>query len=665
MSGRRVLIVEDEMVVQLHLSRIVAELGHEVVGTAMNTREALEIAQREAPELVLMDIHLADGDDGVDTAHTLVRGLDCAIVFVTAYADQRTIERSAHVGAAGYLVKPFTAPAVRAAISTAMAGHERLRRVRGEARALSSIVDSLGDALLLIDVAGKITFTNPRAAELTGCAPNEAEGRELFEVLRVPVESERRTLQALVAAVRVTKQKGTHAGLSIRHKNGAERTVDFAVEPVQDEDPGLVEGQGALLVNLRDRSPQVARPSTPLRREKRPFGKGTRILVYSHDTFGLGHLRRCLALIRALCARHPDASALLVTGSPMVHRYPMPVGADYVKLPAIRKVESEQYEARTLHISGAAIRSMRSNLILHTLRDFDPNVLLVDHSPTGSKGELLPTLEHLAERGGCTRVLGLRDIIDEPPAVIELWQKNGVYDVLREHYDHLVVYGHPSVYDPVREYQFPPEVAARTRFVNYVCDRTPAPAEAEPGSDGRPCIAVSIGGGDGGGDTVILPFLEMMRRYREQIDYRAEILTGPFVEPGLAQEMRRLADGLPVTLRDFIPSTAALYRRAELVVATAGYNTTTDLLTHARRAIFIPRVLYRQEQLIRARRLADLGLATCLAPDEVSPERLFEAIRETRRDEPLTRARAEGRLFLDGAERFAEFCPSLEVDVRA
>jgi predicted glycosyltransferase len=125
-----------------------------------------------------------------------------------------------------------------------------------------------------------------------------------------------------------------------------------------------------------------------------------------------------------------------------------------------------------------------------------------------------------------------------------------------------------------------------------------------------------------------------------------------------------LARDLPVTLRDFVPSTAALYRRAELVVATTGYNTTTDLFLYARRAVLIPRVLYRQEQLIRARRLAELGLATCLGPDEVSPERLFEAIQAARRDEPLTRARAEGRLALDGAEHFAEFCAGLEVEVR-
>jgi PAS domain S-box-containing protein len=662
MSARRVLIVEDEMVVQLHLTRIVAELGHQVVGTAMNAREALELAAREAPELVLMDIHLADGDDGVETAQALVRQHDCAVVFVSAYADQATIERSERVGAAGYLVKPFSAPAVRAAITTAIAGHQRLQRARSEARGLSTILGSLGEALFVLDESGRITFSNPRACELTGWRAQEAEGRELLEVLRLPVESDRRQVQELLEQARGSRVRGLHTGLSIRQRGGAERTVDLEIEPVRE---AARNGGVGLLVNLRDRSTPATHVSAPVRREKRPFGKGTRLLVYSHDTFGLGHLRRCLALIRTLCARAPEASALLVTGSPMVHRYPMPDGADYVKLPAIRKVESEQYEARTMHISGAAIRSMRSNLILHTLRDFDPNVLLVDHSPTGSKNELLPTLEHLAERGGCTRILGLRDIIDEPGAVTGLWSANGIYDVLREHYDHLVVYGERDFYDPVREYEFPPELEAKTRFVGYVCDRSQPAQEDAPAGDGRPLVAVSIGGGDGGGETVLLPFLEMMRRYRSEIDFRAELLTGPFVAPELARRLHELSAGLPVDVRDFIPSPAALYRRAELVVATAGYNTTADLLQHARAAVLVPRVLYRQEQLVRARRLAELGLALCLAPDEATPDRLFAAIRAARGSAPLARARDEGRVSLDGAQRFADFCSGLEVEVRS
>jgi len=657
MTARRVLIVEDEMVVQLHLVRIVSEIGHEVIGTAMNTREALEVVERESPELVLMDIHLADGDDGVETARRLVRGRECAVIFCTAYADEATLKRVEEVGAAGYLVKPFTAPAVRAAISTALASHARLQRARGEAKALANILESLSDALFVVDRLGKVSFANPRAVELTGWPVHEAYGKDLLDVLKMPVDEERERVRSALKGVRGERAVRAVDGLTVREDAGSLRSFDLEFEPVVDEDAP----EEGVIVKLKDKGRGPAPASAPKPRVRRPFGEGTRILVYSHDTFGLGHLRRCLSLVRTLCARYPRASALLVTGSPMVHRYPMPSGADYVKLPALRKVESEQYEARTLHIAGSEIRTMRSNLILHTVRDYDPNVLLVDHSPTGSKGELMPTLEWLSERGGCTRILGLRDILDEPESVIELWKKTGVYEVLKRHYDHFVVYGNRAVYDPPTRYAFPPELAARTRFVDYVCDKS-ALGEPIPPRAGKPLVVVSIGGGDGGGESVILPFLEMMRLYRDRLDFRAEILTGPFMEPELEARALELAEGLPVELRGFIPSTAALFRSADLVVATTGYNTTTDLMLYARAALFIPRVLYRKEQLIRAERLSALGWSDHLAPEAVSPERLFLAIQAARAAGKMARARADGRLFLDGAEHFSDFCGTLEVE---
>jgi PAS domain S-box-containing protein len=273
---------------------------------------------------------------------------------------------------------------VRAALSTALANHARLTRARGEARALANILESLSDALFVIDAHGRVSFANPRAVELTGWPVHEAYGRDLLDVLKMPLEAERERVRAAIDGVRAARANKAVGDLTVREDAGAHRRFDLELEPVLDEDAP----EEGVIVKLKDRgradTPEAVPVAAPARRVKRPFGAGTRILVYSHDTFGLGHLRRCLSLVRTLCARYPRASALLVTGSPMVHRYPMPNGADYVKLPALRKVESEQYEARTLHIGGAEIRTMRSNLILHTVRDFDPNVLLVDHSPTGS-----------------------------------------------------------------------------------------------------------------------------------------------------------------------------------------------------------------------------------------------------------------------------------------
>lgn len=656
---RKILIVEDEMVVQLHLSRIVEDLGYEVVGTAADRDEALEIAALEKPELVLMDIHLASGTDGVDTATQLVQQHDCAVIFISAYADQGTVDRTAHVGAAGYLVKPFTPAQVRAAIATAFASHGRLLQEKQRSTSLATLLQRMGGAVFVVDVDGRITFANQSAAELTGWPVYKTYGRDFLEVLGAGGDAARmRTAMAQTIADKARQS----TELEVFDPNGNRRVFEVAMESLSDHETA----EPGVLVRLGQRTEAAAAKAhaqpkaEPPKGAERLFGKGTRMVVYSHDTFGLGHLRRCSALIKAVCARHPGASVLLITGSPMVHRYGMPQGSDYVKLPALVKVEAEQYEARSLQISGEAIQSLRSNLILHTIRDYQPNVLLVDHSPTGGKGELLPSLKWLHERGGCQRILGLRDIIDDPAAVTALWRKTGVYGVLEEHYDHLAVYGNRAVYDPVTAYELPASVAQRARFMDYVCNADDGAEEASASNSSEPMVLVTIGGGDGGADTVIEPFLAMMRQYQGQLGFRAEVLTGPFVDPEQEQRLRAMAKGLPVNLQTFVPSTAAMVRRAELVIATAGYNTTTDLLSMAKRALLIPRVLYRQEQWIRASRLHDLGLATCLHPDKVTPDALFATIQQTLQDTPLVRARAKG-LPLDGARNFAEFCASLQV----
>ena len=576
-AKQKVLIVEDEMIVQMHLEGIVSGLGHHVVGTAATTEEALAAADADAPDLVLMDIHLADGCDGVQTAAALRERHDCAVVFVTAYADEATIQRTSETVPAGYVVKPFTGADVRAAISTALVGHSTLRAARQAARDEQHRADDLA-----------------------------------------------------------------------RRSRGI-RQVDLG----------------------------VAGP-------RRPFGQDTRLLVYSHDTLGLGHLRRSTALIRQLTEDHPGLSTLLVSGSPMVHRYPLPPRTDYVKLPAVRKEGPQDYQARSLGMSGQGIQSMRSNLLLRTVQDYDPDVILVDHSPLGMGGELVPSLEWLGETGRCLRVLGLRDVIDSPERVAKLWGDDGVLEKIDRFYEHVVVYGSAEIYDTVREYAFPEGLAARCHPVGYVCGRraddrdggadapgaSPAPQADELGTpvDGpgaRPRVVVAIGGGDGGVDTVLHPFLDMLRGWEGPVPFDTEFLPGPLLPEADADELVRRSHGLPVTIQHFVPSSADRFARADLVVSTAGYNSSTEILGYARRALFVPRIMHREEQLVRAARLEELGLAQMIHPEQVTPSRLAREVQAALAAPPvLAEARAAGRVPLDGAAQLSAFLATLEVGSR-
>jgi predicted glycosyltransferase len=392
-------------------------------------------------------------------------------------------------------------------------------------------------------------------------------------------------------------------------------------------------------------------------------GIGLRMLIYSHDTFGLGHLRRCMKISQALKAKYPDLSVLIVTGSPQVHRYNMPPGVDYVKLPAVRKTADEQYEPRNMRTTFERVFNLRSHLILETVKEFLPHILLVDHSPLGMKREMQPALDWIRDEHQETiTILGLRDIIDEPEKVIEQWRRQAIYGALERYYDHIFIYGSKAVFDPVEAYKFPEALARKSSFCGYISESDKGARNSNARLKGeRKFVLVTIGGGDGAGEAVIGTYIDMLQKFKDEIDFESLIITGPFISEELWKKYKISSRGLPVTIRRFVSQTRPYLLKSDLVISTGGYNTTSEILTFAKRALVIPRIMYRNEQLLRAQKLSDLGLVTLLHPDRNSPDSLYSIIRTHLASEaaPLTRARADRSIDLDGASRLASYCGML------
>jgi len=189
-----------------------------------------------------------------------------------------------------------------------------------------------------------------------------------------------------------------------------------------------------------------------------------RVLMYSHDGYGLGHFRRNIALAHAMVTRDRSVEAVLLSGSPVADDWPLPPGVTVVRLPAAVKTAAETYvpvEGRSM----SGLRAERAGIISSTLLRMRPDIFLVDHSPLGIKGELALALRMAREQLPHTRVvLGLRDIIDEPAVVRATWTEQGIYGVLDESYDQILVYGVRALHDITSLYGFPASTASRTIF---------------------------------------------------------------------------------------------------------------------------------------------------------------------------------------------------------
>ena len=375
-----------------------------------------------------------------------------------------------------------------------------------------------------------------------------------------------------------------------------------------------------------------------------------RVLVYSHDSFGLGHLRRCRAIAHALVEQHRKLNVLILSGSPIIGRFSFRARVDFVRVPGIIKLRNGEYTSLNLDVNLDHTLALRASIIEHTARVFQPDLFLVDKEPLGLLGEARNTLRRLRRRGGCRLVLGLRDIMDDPRPLAEEWRRKGVMPALRQLYDQIWVYGLPQIYDPVTAYGFPPEVAAKTVFTGYLpreaWSEIVLPHEVLQTVEKGPFVLVTPGGG-GDGAELVSATLAAYERYGDRLPWPALVVYGPFLPARERAAFERRAVSLPrVTTLTFHEHLENLIERAAGVVSLGGYNTFCEIVSLNKRCLIVPRVRPRAEQLLRAEAARGLGLVQTLHPDRLTPETLTEALIQLPTQTPPASHRIPG--LLDG-----------------
>lgn len=356
-----------------------------------------------------------------------------------------------------------------------------------------------------------------------------------------------------------------------------------------------------------------------------------RILFYAHDSFGLGHLRRTLTIASYLARHIDDLSILMLTGLESAAAFEVPRGIDFVKLPGIWKSGADEYRSRHLRVSFQRVRRIRENLIRTVVRAFDPSLVVVDNVPRGVEGELLPTLRTLRRQHPDVRIaLTLRDVLDAPEAIVEAWNRNGVYEALRRFYDEIWVVGSQSIFDPVALYEFPKKVARRVRFVGYVARSSPSGAVDDLRQEfrlgQRPIVVVSCGGGGDGYqliDSYIRGVSELPRETLQSI-----VFLGPDMphEQRRALKARLLPRSEDFLTFDFRPDLVSFLDLATASISMGGYNTMCEVASLHKPALIVPRVEPRVEQLLRARAFESRGLVHVLPPPELTPASMQTAV---------------------------------------
>jgi PAS domain S-box-containing protein len=244
MTKAEILIVEDEAIIARDIERHLTGLGYQVVSTAASGEDAIREAGEKRPDLVLMDIRIRGDIDGVEAAEQVRARFDIPVVYLTAHADEATLERAKVTEPFGYLLKPFEKRELRSAIELALYKHQMERRLRESEERFRALIENGSDIVAVLDMDGTLRYISPSVERVLGYAPKGIIGTSIYEFVHpeeIPQVRQELTQQ--------TKDQVDGRGFPVRllHRDGSWRVVE-AIGRNHLDDPAVA----GIVVNARD-----------------------------------------------------------------------------------------------------------------------------------------------------------------------------------------------------------------------------------------------------------------------------------------------------------------------------------------------------------------------------------------------------------------------------
>ncbi|MDF0665416.1 MAG: response regulator [Nitrospira sp.] len=253
MTTTSILVVEDERIIAKSIEKRLKGLGYEVTGLASTGEEAIRQATQGRPDLILMDIQLGSGMDGVEAANLIRTRLGTPIVFLTAHSDEATLQRAKVTEPSGFILKPYEDRDIQTAVEIGLYKSMMDRRLRENEQWLEGILTSIGDGVIATDEGGRVRFMNPVAERLTEWTEADALGREVLEIFQIVEEQ---TRQPVPNPVLVALATGSPANLSqntiLIGRAGTEFLLDDIAAPIRNVN-GRVEGAVLVFRDVTER----------------------------------------------------------------------------------------------------------------------------------------------------------------------------------------------------------------------------------------------------------------------------------------------------------------------------------------------------------------------------------------------------------------------------
>ena len=382
---------------------------------------------------------------------------------------------------------------------------------------------------------------------------------------------------------------------------------------------------GNISVTSRPTASDTTGPTPASLRPVRSEGHANlRVMIYSQDGLGLGHLRRTSAIAGELIEHIPGTNVLTCMDSPRGPFFQPVPGHDHLKLPGIVKHGPGQWRPQTMSLEFAQLRALRAKVLCAAAEEFQPDLLLVDHMPHGATGELLATLNFLRSRRPRTKiVLGLRDILDDATVVSRVWNGEGALTALAEFYDSMIIYGAREIFDAGNEYGFDAVMGESIYYSGYVGLEG---SDKKPKDKGGRWLIFAMAGGGADGYPMMRAVVDSFKQVNKLRPCTMVLATGPFMPADLVKDLRKRATSESIKIKTTVKDPWRYLRSADTVVSMAGYNSSVEILQSGCQAILVPRPGPSAEQSMRARMFAEQGWVRTIHPADLTPQTMADEI---------------------------------------
>jgi PAS domain S-box-containing protein len=372
----RVVVAEDESVAAWYLREALENLGHTVLASVASGTDAIQVTGDTQPDLVLMDIRLEGLIDGIMAAQQIRDRFDVPVVYITAHADDATLQRAMNSEPFGYILKPFQERELQTAVTIALNRYQLEKRLRETEQRLTTTLMSIGEGTIATDTDGYITFMNPVAEEITGWQQLEAIGERSNRILDL-IHAE--TGEALEPALRAIQEGSLRLSehCVLRTKDGQEKPIDDTAAPIHNND-GVVTGSITVFRDVSDRVNAEATLRQQAEQERLIRAMAQRIRQ-SLDLDTILHttaieIRQLLQVDRVLICQVNEAGvSKLVTEVAAPEISPITVGSEQVFSAALYQI----YAQGQVHATTEIEQDERLTDLLNILRQLNVRSRLV------------------------------------------------------------------------------------------------------------------------------------------------------------------------------------------------------------------------------------------------------------------------------------------------